>query len=536
MESIKEKMASATATQTGNLTSGYNIPLWFAEKPLLAYEKLNQPAEIDVLVIGGGIAGLTTAFCLAKEGLKVVVVEDGFIGSGETGRTTAHITCALDDRYYDLEKIFDEETARHAADSHKAAIDFIENVIGEYHIECNFKRVDGYLFLHPSDKEENLQKELEATHRAGINTEMLLSVPYIQAEKGKPCIRFGNQGQFHIMHYMKGLAQAFEELGGKIYTQSRAEDITEKGAKVNGYEVKAKHIVVATNTPVNDFVTMHTRQWPYRSYVIGAKVPKGKLPYALWWDTGDDNSKWQAKPYHYVRLEEYDEEYDVLIAGGEDHRTGQADDEDIPEEDRYLRLAAWAKEHFPDIGNIDFQWSGQVIEPIDSLAYIGRNPGDENIYIITGDSGNGITHGTLGGIIIRDIIKDVANPWIKVYNPSRVTMHTADDYLRGVGNMVAQMADWLTPENIKEVHELKPGQGGIIVSGLKKVAVYRDEASHLHTYTAFCPHMGAVLQWNGDEKTFDCPMHGSRFTCHGKLINGPAISDLKTEVKNGNGK
>nr|MBC7612184.1 FAD-dependent oxidoreductase [Pseudopedobacter sp.] len=515
----------------GNITSGDNLSFWFeSAKNPIAFEKLSNDIETDILVVGGGIAGLTSAYCLAKEGRKVVLVEDGFIGSGETGRTTAHLTCALDDRYFELEKTFDQSTSKLAAQSHTAAIEWIANTVKLHHIDCHFKRVDGYLFLHPSDTKETLEKEYEATKRAGLSTEMLSAVPGIEAEDGKWGIKFPNQAQFHILLYLKGLADAFIQLGGKIYTQTKAENITKEGATANGFAVKANHIVVATNTPVNDWVTMHTKQWPYRTYVIAAKVLKGKLPYALWWDTGDHESKWVAQPYHYVRLAEYDDQYDVLIAGGEDHRTGQADDEDIKEEDRYTRLIEWTKKRFPGMEDIAYKWSGQVMEPIDSMAYIGKNPGNDNTYIITGDSGNGMTHGTLGGMIITDIIMERDNPWIDIYSPSRITLKTTSDYLQEAGNMVAQYGDWLSKADIKNVDDLKPGEGGIMSSGFKKIAVYCDEENNLHTCSAVCPHLGAILQWNADEKTFDCPIHGSRFTKEGKVINGPATSDLKKVV------
>ena len=519
---------NTSESENGTITSGENLSYWFSStiKPLV-FEKLNKNMETDILVVGGGIAGLTTAYCLAKEGRKVILVEDGFIGSGETGRTTAHITCALDDRYYELEKTFDEPTAQLIANSHMAAIEWIANTVKNHKINCHFKRVNGYLFLHPYETKEILEKEYEATKRAGLSTELLNSVPSVAAEKGKSCLKFSDQAQFHILRYLKGLTDAFIKLGGEIYTQTKAGNITTEGATANGFKVKANHIVVATNTPINDWVMMHTKQWPYRTYVIAAKVPKGKLPYALWWDTGDPNSKWIVKPYHYVRLEELDEQYDLLIAGGEDHRTGQADDENIREEDRYTKLEKWTKKHFPAIGTIEFRWSGQVLEPIDSVAYIGKNPGEDNIYIITGDSGNGMTHGTLGGMIITDIITGKENPWTKVYDPSRITLKTTADYLHEIGNMIAQFGDWITPEHIKKLDDLKPGEGGIISFGLKKKAAYRDQQNNLHSFSAVCPHLGGIMQWNGDEKTFDCPMHGSRFTNEGKVINGPAISDLE---------
>ena len=521
----------STQPVNDNITSGENSSIWIAtiNQPL-SYHSLNSDIVTDILVIGGGISGLTTAYCLAKEGRQVVLVDDGFIGSGETGRTTAHITCALDDLYSELEKIFDKSTAQLAANSHMKAIEWIANTVRINNIDCQFKRVDGYLFLHPSDKKETLEEEYEATKRAGLITEMLSTVPGIEAEEGKWCIKYPDQAQFHILKYLKGLANAFTQLDGTIYTETKAENINKNGATANGFNVIANSIVVATNTPVNDWATMHTKQWPYRTYVVGAKIPKGALPYALWWDTGNRQSKWVSQPYHYVRLAEYDDQYDILICGGEDHRTGQADSEAIKEEDRYTKLIEWTKKRFPSMEEIVFKWSGQVMEPVDSLAYIGKNPGDENIYIITGDSGNGMTHGTLGGLIITDIIMGKENPWAEIYSPSRITLKTTSDYLEEVGNMVAQFGDWFTGGDVKKAEDLKPGEGGIMSKGFKKVAVYCDKDNNIHSCTAVCPHMGGILQWNADEKTFDCPMHGSRFTTEGKVINGPATADLKQVV------
>lgn len=512
----------------GAITSGDQVPYWIGTmiQPI-AFARLKEDIETDTVVVGGGIAGLTAAYCLATQGQKVTLIEDGFIGSGETGRTTGHLTCVLDARYVDLEKTYDIDTARLVAQSHNAAIEWVNNTININRIDCHFKRVDGYLFAHETDSNENLQDEYKATQRIGLITQMLNKIPGIYSEHVKWCIKFPNQAELHIMLYMKGLVDAFILLGGKIYTETRAEKVSKEGVVANGFNIKAKNIVVATNSPINDWVTMHTKQWPYRTYVIAAKIPKGKLPNVLLWDTGDQNSKWVSKPYHYVRTETLDDNYDVLIAGGEDHRTGQANDEDIPEPGRYDKLIQWTKKQFPDLGEIIYKWSGQVLEPIDGLAYIGKNPGDDNIYIITGQSGNGITYGTLGGLIITDLITGKDNPWAKIYSPSRITLKNTGKYLHEAGNMIAQYADWFTTENGKSANNLKPGEGAIFVSGAKHIAVYRDDENELHTCSGVCPHLAAILHWNADEKTFDCPMHGSRFTGKGNLINGPAIGDLK---------
>ncbi|MBO9636463.1 MAG: FAD-dependent oxidoreductase [Chitinophagaceae bacterium] len=511
---------------SGDFSSGENISYWLDSVRPMETSTLEQDMETDVLVIGGGIAGLTTAYLLAKAGRIVMLVEDGLIASGESGRTTAHLTCALDDHYQQLEKTFGAEGSRLAAQSHMAAIDRIEEIVRLEHIACNFERLNGYLFLYPGEKKQYLVDELEAIKRTGILAQWLDEVPGMPAATGA-CIAYPRQAQFHITRYLHELAHVILNLGGRIFTKTRATDIDKNGAKCNGYAVHAKHIVVATNTPVNDLVTMHTKQFPYRTYVVAAKVPKGSLPHALWWDTGDMDSRWITAPYHYVRLQSFTEEHDLLIAGGEDHKTGRADEEGIPEERRYQALINWLKVYFPKAGEIAYNWSGQVMEPIDHLAFIGLNPGNDNIYIITGDSGNGMTHGTLGGMIVSDLIQGIENPWTELYSPKRKPLKDLGTYLSEVMNMAAQYADFFTEADIKNLEELAPGNGAIFGKGMKRMAVYKEENGRLNAFSAVCPHLGCVVQWNADERSFDCPCHGSRFTKEGQLINGPAISPLK---------
>ena len=518
------KVTSAGAR--GLVTSGENISPWLDTAKPLAFESLNTSANADVLVIGAGIAGLTTAYCLLKAGRKVMVVEDGFVGSGESGRTTAHLTCALDDRYYEIERAFGKEKSRMAAESHTAAINWMEQTVKQESIDCNFERVDGFLFIHPSDTKENLEKEFEATQNAGIKTEWLDAVPGIAGETS-PCIKFPDQGQFHIMHYLHGLTNAIIRMGGVIYTETHARHIDNNGAECNRYKVTASTVVVATNTPVNDFVAIHTKQFPYRTYVVGLKLKKGQIQHSLWWDTGDQDSKWLTAPYHYVRLQRLDDDYDLVIAGGEDHKTGQADDEEIPEPDRYKALINWTRKRFPLAEDVVYQWSGQVIEPLDYMAFIGKNPGDENVHIITGDSGNGMTHGTLGGIIVSDLIQGKENKWADLYSPKRSPLKVPKRFVAEMANMTKQYADFITKADISEIDELPPGDGAILSKGLKRFAIYKGDDGQINAFSAVCPHLGCMVHWNGDEKTFDCSCHGSRFTKDGVVINGPATIGLE---------
>jgi glycine/D-amino acid oxidase-like deaminating enzyme/nitrite reductase/ring-hydroxylating ferredoxin subunit len=487
--------------------------VWQATAQLPSFAPLTVDITADVCVVGAGIAGLTTAYLLTQVGKSVVVLDDGAIGSGMTGVTTAHLTNAIDDRYFEIERLHGEHGARLAADSHSAAIDRIENIVKREGIACDFARVDGYLFLSPEHGEDLLDRELAAARRAGLNAVTRIGRAPLAFDTG-PCLRFPNQGQFHPLKYLAGLAQAIEEGGSRIYTGTHAQQIA--GGKpatitAKGGTVTADAVVVATNTPVNDLVVIHTKQAPYMTYVVGAKVPHGAVSHALYWDTHD--------PYHYIRLQPLDADHDLLIVGGEDHKSGQADDI----EDRQPRLEAWARERFPGVGAIAYRWAGQVMETVDGLAFIGRNPLDaENVYTVTGDSGMGMTHGTIGGMLITDLILGRQSAWAPLYDPGRVTLRALGEYTREAANMAAQYGDWLTPGDVTSVEQIAKDSGAVMRRGAAKVAVYRDVTGALHERSAVCPHLGCIVQWNPAEKTWDCPCHGSRFDKFGIVINGPA--------------
>jgi Rieske Fe-S protein len=283
----------------------------------------------------------------------------------------------------------------------------------------------------------------------------------------------------------------------------------------DGRTVTARAIVVATNVPVNDRVAIHTKQAAYRTYVVGLRVTGSALPRALYWDTGD--------PYHYVRLGSGAGTEDVLIVGGEDHKTGQAEET----EQRFARLVAWARARFPVGNEVVCRWSGQIIEPIDSLAFIGRNPGDTHIYIATGDSGNGMTHGTIAGVLLTDLIAGRDNAWASLYSPSRITLRAATEFAKENLNVAAQYVDLVTAGDVDSPAALMPGSGAVVRDGFKKIAIYRDEHGALHRHSAICPHLGCVVAWNDTENTWDCPCHGSRFDPLGGVLNGPAISSLR---------
>ncbi|MBI1898731.1 MAG: FAD-dependent oxidoreductase [Acidobacteria bacterium] len=498
--------------------SGSTNSVWTPTAETPRYGPLAEDLQVNVCIVGAGIAGMTTAYLLASEGKSVVVLDDGPVAGGETGRTTAHLASALDDRYFEIERLHGAKGARLAAQSHTAAVDRIERIVAEEKIQCDFERLDGYLFMPPGGAVELLEWELDAAQRAGLHEVKLVPRAPIPTYDTGAALRFPNQAQFHPLKYLTGLARAIERHGGRIFTGSHVESVeggTPAQAHVRGGRVvDANAVVVATNTPINDRVVVHTKQAPYRTYVIGALVPRGSVHKALYWDT--------ENPYHYVRLQRFSDAHDVLIAGGEDHKTGQAHDTDT----RFDRLEEWARRRWPEIDWVEFRWSGQVMEPVDALAFIGRNPGDRNVYIATGDSGNGMTHGTIAGMLLSDLIGGRENPWASLYEPSRKTLRAAPEFARENLNVARQYTHYITRGTAHREQDVAPGHGDVVRRGLQKIAVYRDHNGEIREFSAVCPHLGCIVEWNPTERSWDCPCHGSRFDAHGRVINGPANENL----------
>ena len=500
---------------------GRSKSVWMATADVPETPPLAADVRTDVCVVGAGIAGLTTAYLLAHEGLSVVVLDAGGIASGQTQKTTAHLSNALDDRYVELERIRGADNARLAAASHSAAIDRIESIARKAHIACDFQRVDGYLFVPPGQPDDLLERERDSARRAGLTgVNLVPRAPLATFDTGR-CLRFPRQAQFHPLNYLAGLARAVLKRGGRIHPGTRVSGVTGgEPATVettDGPAVTCNAVVVATNTPINDRFALHTKQAPYLTYAVGAPVPAGSVTRALYWDT--------LEFYHYVRTQPGLAGEDVLIVGGEDHKVGQTQDQEL----RYGRLEAWARDRFPMMGPVEYRWSGMVMETLDGLAFLGRNPGDaDNVYVATGDSGMGMTHGTIAGMLLTDLILGRANPWAELYDPSRKPVRGGAwrEFVAENLNVAWQYADWLTGGEASSADEIPPGRGAVVRRGLSKVAVYRDDNGRAHACSAVCPHLGCLVHWNGAEKTWDCPCHGSRFDALGQVLSGPATHGL----------
>jgi glycine/D-amino acid oxidase-like deaminating enzyme/nitrite reductase/ring-hydroxylating ferredoxin subunit len=498
--------------------SGRTTSLWHATAGELSRTALEEDARADVCVVGAGIAGMMTAYLLARAGRRVVVLDDGPIGGGETGRTTAHLSDALDDRYAELERLHGPEGARLAAASHRAAIEQIARVAREESIDCDFSWVDGYLYPSTGTEKHPLEEELEAARRAGVAVELVEDAPYRLFGTTR-ALKFERQGRMHVLKLLDGLASCIERDGGRIHTGTHVSSV-EGGGPVrirtdSGRTVLASACVVATNSPITDYVITHAKQAPYRTFAIAARVARGAVPDALYWEDAD--------PYLYIRLQQ-GPEHDWLIVGGEDYKTGQKEDD----EKRLDRLVAWTRDNFPGVEAVDYRWSGQVLEPSDGVAFIGPNPdGVENVYIITGDSGHGMTHGTLGAMIISDMVMGLPNEWATLYDPKRIRVRAAGDLARENLNVAAQYAAWVLPGDAPSEEHVPRGSGRVIRRGAKMVAVYRDEDGTLHERNAACTHLRCVVNWNDLEKSWDCPCHGSRFDPTGAVLNGPALTPLE---------
>jgi len=509
--------------------------IWSLDVEPHRFGRLESDVRVDVCVVGAGIAGLTTARLLSSDH-SVLVVDARQPGSGETGRTTAHLTHALDDRWERIIELHGEEKARLVAESHTSAIDQIDALARDLPIDCQFQRVDGFLFAPPGSDGAHLARELEAARRVGL-TEVGWSdrAPIPGFDTGR-CLRYPRQAQLHPLLYVNGLVTSLERAGTRLCGDTRVVEV-EGGAPArvhtqSGPVITADAVVVATNTPINERVLIHTKQAAYRTYVVVAWIPRGSLPRALYWDTAQEvaHEREQAAPYHYVRVTGPGDgsrrtDGELLIVGGEDHKTGQATDEG----DRFLRLESWARSRFPSMGEVESRWSGQVLEPVDSIAFIGPDPTRQrNVFIATGDSGNGMTGGMVAGMLLADLVRGVENRWAEAYDPSRITVRSAGRFAKENLDAVTHMVvDRVKAGDASSVAEIEPGRGAIIRRGREAVAVYRDGAGELHARSAVCTHLGCLVRWNDAARSWDCPCHGSRFDPHGAVVNGPAVEDLE---------
>jgi glycine/D-amino acid oxidase-like deaminating enzyme len=479
---------------------------------LPTFPELKEDLRTEVCVIGGGLSGLSIAYELAKRGKRVVLLESFRLGSGQSGRTTAHLSCQLEEEFYELMKMHDLETVRKFLGAHRSAIDTIESIVDQEEISCDFKRVDGYLFEGHNVTDDFLIKEREAARKCGLMLDPVLKTPLLK--KKVAGLRFPRQAQFHPLKYMKGLLGCLADLGVRVYENTRVTEIDNPTPDLalirteHQKDIQADFVVVATDSPISTRFHIHTKQFAYRTYVIALELTR-KVENVLLWDTED--------PYHYVRVQDQ-----KLIVGAEDHRVGQS-----PDGDPFAHLESWARANFDFVGEVADQWSGQVFEPADQIGYIGKNPGPEkNIFIATGYSGIGMTSAVIASEIIPNLIEGRFHPLADIYDPKRPPLRNMTEFVKENVNVAYQYTDWLTRSDVKSEEEIPEDTGCLMRSGLSKDCVYHEQGDCFERKSAVCTHLGGIVHWNDIEKTWDCPAHGSRFNTHGTPIEGPAISEL----------
>lgn len=504
-----------------NMNALIHEPYWYAHgRP--RFPRLTSPATFDVAVIGGGVVGLTAAYLLKRAGVRVCVLERDRIGAGDTGHTTAHLTYVTDLRISKLAEYFGEQGAAMTLQAGADAIDRIEAILRDEHIDCEFHRVPG--FLHAADNSlaeaDLLRREAMLADNLGFICDYAPSVPCF----ARPGVRFPNQAKFHVMKYLAQLAPLIVGDGSAVYEASEVTEVRDEPLRItaNGCEVDVGYLIVATHVPLMGnaglikSTLLQTKIHPYTTYVLGATVEQGAIPEACYWDT--------SEPYYYLRVEP-GETRDYLIFGGADHKTGQEVDAHAPFQRVYDKLMEIAPNATPDRA-----WSGQVIETNDGLPYIGEMAPRQ--FMATGFCGNGITFGVTAAAMACDRVLGRANPWQKLFAPDRMKLRGGvwDFLVENLDYPYYFIKDRLTGAEFDSPRQVQRGEGKLLKLNGEWVACSRDDDGTLRTISPYCTHLGCLVHWNSAERTWDCPCHGSRFHADGQVLAGPAETPLEASA------
>ncbi|HEY6957098.1 MAG TPA: FAD-dependent oxidoreductase [Flavisolibacter sp.] len=497
---------------------GFNISLWQNGMPdYRSKEAPNLDAKFDVLIVGGGITGITTALRLQRSGLQCVVAEAQNLCFGTTGGTTAHLNTFLDTSYNIIEKKFSKHAAALIAKAANQALELYQSNLEECNVDCGYEQKDGYLYSQDEKQTDELGDIFEASKRAGIDVAYSDRIPVpIEFQKA---IVYHDQANIHPSRYVCALAKAFEDQGGIILQNCMVNDFKgEEELQVDTSQgtLQTRHLIWATHIPpgVN---LLHFRCAPYRSYAIAVTLNDDAYPDGLAYDMYD--------PYHYYRTQIIDGKK-YLIVGGEDHKTAHEENT----EGCFSRLESHIRKYF-DVKEVAFKWSSQYFEPADGLAYIGHLPGNpENVLVATGFGGNGMTYSHIAAITLTDLVVKGNSEYAELFNPNRVKP------MAGFANFVKENADvvrefvggYLSKEKLDSLADLAPGEAKLVKYEGKSLALYKDDEGELHAVSPVCPHAKCSVAWNAAEKSWDCPCHGSRFNANGEMLTGPARQGLET--------
>src|SRR4051812_8770925 len=498
---------------------GRNTSLWVDTAPESDYPVLKPGIRVDIAVLGGGIAGLTTALLLKREGAKVAVVEAGRVGGGGTADTTAEGSSLHGTQYQAIESSFGEGGARADARANEKALERIAGWIEELSIDCDFRRKPAFTYTEDPEETWKIEDEVAAAARAGLRasltTETDLPWPVAAA------IRVEDQAEYHPRRYLLRLAEEIPGAGSHVFERSRA--LAVAGGKehvrisTTRGELTADQVVVATHFPFLDRGGYFARMHPERSYGLGLYLkPGAEPPQGMYLST--------ESPAHTVRSHPTSDG-EMVITGGESHKTGQGGDT----AERVARLERWARERF-DVRSIEYRWSTQDNMPVDGVPFIGRlAPFQKRLWVATGFMKWGLTNGTAAGMILTDLINERPNPWAELFDSTRFKpLASAKELVKENANVgVHFVGDHLSRPDVHSVGSIAPGEGGIVRRGASKVAAYRDEDGTLHGVSAVCAHLGCPVKFNQAERPCDCPCRGWRFDVSGRVLQGPAVKDLE---------
>jgi glycine/D-amino acid oxidase-like deaminating enzyme/nitrite reductase/ring-hydroxylating ferredoxin subunit len=492
---------------------------WMADARPPSHPPLTGDIEVDVAVVGGGIAGLCTAWELIRTGRRVAILEAGRVLAGVTGHTTAKVSSLHTMPYARLAASAGEETARLYAESQQDAIEHAERTAGELGIDCEWERRPAFTYAESADRVEQVRAEAEAAARAGLPASFVTDTGLPFPVAG--AVRVEDQAQFHPRRYLLGLADAITANGGTIYEETRIRRLAEgepcRLSAENGATVRARDVVVATHYPVFDRALLFMRLVPHRELVVAAPIPADQDPGGMY-ITPEENTR-------SVRTAPYTDGRRLLIVTGESFTPGAGGDVSA----RYGRLIGWTRERFP-VGDIAYRWAAQDNHTTDKIPYVGLiHPGARHVHVATGYGGWGMTNGIMSARLIAGLISGRPLPWTGVYDPRRLhPLREAGPLLKAQAHVTGHfVGDRVRGLRTGSVKDLRPGTAAVVRDGTDQCAVYRDETGKVHAVSATCTHLGCVVSFNDAERAWECPCHGSRFAIDGSVLQGPANSPLK---------
>jgi glycine/D-amino acid oxidase-like deaminating enzyme/nitrite reductase/ring-hydroxylating ferredoxin subunit len=489
--------------------------LWIATSDAAQFAALHEDVDVDVAVVGAGIAGLTTALLLKQAGVRVAVIEASAVCTGATGYTTAKVSAQHGLIYDTLGSKFGEDGARAYGEANLAALDLVRALVDEHAIDCNLERRASFVYTEQDAQVSQIEQEVDAAQKAGLPASYTeqTDLPW----NVEAAVRFDDQAQFHPRRYCLALARLIDGDGSHVFEHTRALDVADGSPCVlttERHDVRAAFVVVATQLPFLDRGEFFAKAHPEREYALAVALEQ-PAPTGMYLSADEPTRSVRQHPIDGGEL---------LVLSGGSHKPGEDD-----ETAHYRELERFAHERF-DVGCARYRWSTQDYIPVDHVPYIGKlRRGSDRLYVATGFQKWGMTTGTLTGVLIRDQILGRENPWSELFDPNRVkpaasakqfikeNLHVARRFFE---DRISQRAS-VSPE------DLTPGDGAVVSAGTKQIAVSRDSDGELHAVSARCTHLGCIVRWNGAEQSWDCPCHGSRFAPDGAVLQAPAVKPLE---------